>query len=173
MTSRGGTRYQRTFLEGFIRPGLDAGNWASRAGLTALGIVQTGPGEMSLYKQAHYAQPTCELVRHSLRLDGLASVHAPYRGGELVTHPLVYEGRRLLLNVATGAAGWIRVEVQDAAGKPLPGLAMEDGIEIGGDDVAREARWKDAGAMARHAGRPVRLRFLMKDADLYALRFVE
>ena len=36
MTSRGGTRYTRTFMEGFIRPGLDLGNWASRAGLTAL-----------------------------------------------------------------------------------------------------------------------------------------
>ena len=41
MTSRGGTRYQRTFLEGFIRPGPDAGNWASRAGLSALGVIAT------------------------------------------------------------------------------------------------------------------------------------
>lgn len=95
MTSRGGNRYDRTFLEGFIRPGLDPGNWASRAGLTALGIVGTAPGEMSLYKQAHYAQSSGHLVRHTLRADGFASVTAPFRGGEVVTHPLRFP-----------AAGW-------------------------------------------------------------------
>jgi len=171
MTSRGGTRYQRTFLEGFIRPGLDAGNWASRAGLTALGMIQTGPGAMSLYKQAHYAQPSCHLVRHTLRLDGLASVHAPFRGGEMITHPLVFRGTRLRLNVGTGAAGSVRVEVQDAAGAPLPGLALGNCREIAGDDVARAVRWADDAALGRHAGRPVRLRFVMRDADVYALRF--
>ncbi|MGE3312937.1 MAG: hypothetical protein AB7O66_23455, partial [Limisphaerales bacterium] len=46
MTSRGGGEYDRTFLEGFIRPGPDLGNWASRAGLTALGVVPTGPAEI-------------------------------------------------------------------------------------------------------------------------------
>ena len=65
MTTRGGDRYTRTFMEGFIRPGPDLGNWASRAGLSALGIVPTGPAEMSLYKQAHYAQPSGHLVRHT------------------------------------------------------------------------------------------------------------
>ena len=171
MTSRGGTRYQRTFLEGFIRPGMDPGNWASRAGLTALGIVQTGPGEMSVYKQAHYAQASCHLVRHVLRLDGLASVRAPYRGGELVTHPLVFEGGRLWLNVSTGAAGGVRVEVQDAQGTALPGLRLEDCGELAGDDVRREVRWGHGEALAAQEGKPVRLRFVMRDADLFSLQF--
>jgi hypothetical protein len=65
MTTRGGHRYTRTFMEGFIRPGPDLGNWASRAGLSALGIVPTGPAEMSLYKQAHYAQPSGHRPLHT------------------------------------------------------------------------------------------------------------
>ena len=171
MTSRGGTRYQRTFLEGFIRPGMDAGNWASRAGLTALGIVQTGPGEMSVYKQAHYAQASCHLVRHALRLDGLASVHASFRGGEMVTHPLRFRGSRLRLNLSTGAAGSVWVEVQDAGGTPLPGFGLADCREIAGDELAREVRWGDAAALSRHEGEAVRLRFVLRDADVYALQF--
>lgn len=173
MTSRGGNRYDRTFLEGFIRPGLDPGNWASRAGLTALGIVGTAPGEMSLYKQAHYAQSSGHLVCHTLRADGFASVTAPFRGGEVVTHPLRFSGRRLVLNVSTGAAGSLRVELQDAAGKPLPGFGLTDCREVVGDDLERTVTWAGGADLAALRGTPVRLRWVLKDADLYAFQFPE
>lgn len=176
MTSRGGTRYDRTFLEGFIRPGPDPGNWASRAGLTALGIVGTAPGELSLYKQAHYAQPSGHLIRHTLRTDGFASVQAPFRGGELLTHRLRFSGRRLALNVSTGAAGSLRVELQDAAGTPLPGFGLTDCREVVGDDLERVVTWSGSGPtgdLSTRRGETVRLRFVMKDADLYALQFRE
>lgn len=176
MTSRGGNRYDRTFLEGFIRPGLDPGNWASRAGLTALGIVGTARGELSIYKQAHYAQPTGHLVRHTLRSDGFASVHAPFGGGEVVTHPLRFSGRRMVVNVGTGAAGSLRVELQDGAGKPLPGFGLADCREVVGDDLERIVIWSGAvnqGDVSALRGVPVRIRFVMKDADLYAFQFVD
>jgi hypothetical protein len=35
----------------------------------------------------------------------------------------------------------------------------------------RAVQWKGDAALERLAGTPVRLRFVMKDADLYALRF--
>lgn len=171
MTSRGGDRYDRTFMEGFIRPGTDPGNWASRAGIAALGVVPTGPAELSLYKQAHYAQPSAHLLRFTLRTDGFTSVNAPFAGGELVTKPLTFQGKELELNVATGAAGGVRVEVQDASGKPLPGYTLADADEIIGDAIERVVTWKGKRDVSNLAGRPVRLRFVMKDADLYALRF--
>ncbi|MCL4179052.1 MAG: hypothetical protein KJ072_15080 [Verrucomicrobia bacterium] len=171
MTSRGGARFTRTFMEGFIRPGLDLGNWASRAGLTALGVVPTGTNEMSLYKQAHYAQPTCHLLRYTLRTDGFASVNAPYQGGELITKPLRFTGRELVLNVSTSAAGSLRVEVQNAEGTPVPGFSLGDSTEIVGDAIERVVRWDAGSDLSAFANRPVRLRFVMKDADLYSLRF--
>jgi hypothetical protein len=171
LTSRGGTRYTRTFMEGFIRPGLDIGNWASRAGLTALGVVPTGPDEMALYKQAHYAQPSCHLVRYTLRTDGFVSVNAPYRGGELGTRLVTFTGKELVLNFSTGAAGSLRVEIQDAEGKPLPGYTLADATELIGDSVERVAGWKSGSDLSKLAGQPIKLRFVMKDADLYALHF--
>ena len=171
LTSRGGNRYDRTFMEGFIRPGTDLGNWASRAGITALGVVPTGPAEMSLYKQAHYAQPTAHLLRYTLRTDGFASVNTPFRGGELVTKPLKFTGKELVINFSTGAAGGVRVEVQDASGKAIPGFALDDAVETVGDEIARGVRWKSGADVSDLAGKPVRLRFVMKDADLYALKF--
>jgi hypothetical protein len=171
MTSRGGNRYTRTFMEGFIRPGLDPGNWASRAGMTARGVVPTGPTEMSLYKQAHYAQPSCHLLRYTLRTDGFVSVNAPYRGGEWVTKPFTFAGRALILNFSTGAAGSVRVEVQDAHGNPLAGRALADATELVGDDIGRVVTWKSGGDVSGLAGQPVKLRFVMNDADVYSLRF--
>lgn len=171
MSSRGGNRYTRTFMEALIRPGPDLGNWASRAGLTALGIVPTGPAELSLYKQVHYAQPSAHLLRYTVRTDGFTSVNAPYRGGELLTKPLKFAGKELVLNFATSAAGGVKVEVQDANGKPLPGFTLADAREQIGDDIERVVRWNSQAVLASLSGQPVRLRFVMKDADLYSLRF--
>ena len=53
MSSRVGNRYDRTFMEGFIRPGLDRRNWASRCNYPSLGVVPTGDTEMSLYIKRH------------------------------------------------------------------------------------------------------------------------
>ena len=171
MTTRGGLRYARSFMEGFIRPGPDLGNWASRAGLSALGIVPTGSSEMSLYKQAHYAQPSGHLVRYTLRTDGFVSVNAPFAGGGFVTRPLTFTGRELVVNFSAGAAGGLRVEIQDAAGQPVPGFALDDAVEQIGDELERVVTWKRGRDVSELAGRIVRLRFMMHDADLYSLKF--
>ena len=171
MTSRGGNRYDRTFMEAFIRPGLGPENWASRCNYPALGIVPTGPGEMSIYVQRHYAQPTACLQRFTLRTDGFVSVSAPYSGGEMVTRPLTFEGKSLTLNVATSAAGSVRVEVQDSEGKPLPGYALDEAVPVIGDELERVVAWKAGTDVAPLAGKAIRLRLVLADADLYALRF--
>ena len=172
LTSRGGDVYERTFMGALIRPGIGLQNWVSRSNYPALNIVQTGPTEMSIYVNQNYAQPTAELRRYSLRLDGLASVSAPYAGGEITTKPLIFEGNRLLINFATSAAGGIRVEIQYRNGQPIPGFALEDCVEQIGNEIERTVSWKDAPSLSGLQGRPIRLRFVMKDADLYSLRFV-
>jgi hypothetical protein len=171
MTSRGAARYDRTFMEGFIRPGTDLGNWASRAGMAACGVIPTGPAEISLYKQANYAQPTAHLLRYILRTDGFASVRAPYRGGELLTRPLKFTGHTLRINFSTSAAGSVRIEIQDESNRAAPGFALTDCEEIVGDSIARTVAWKGSSEVSRLAGKPVRLRFVMKDADVFAVQF--
>lgn len=171
MTSRGGNRYDRTFMEGFIRPGTDLGNWASRAGMTALGIVPTGPAEMSIYKQAHYAQPSVHLLRYTLRTDGFVSVNAPYKGGGMVTKPFIFKGGELVINFATSAAGYVKVEILDEVGAPFPAYSIENAEEIIGDAIERVVSWKNGSDISAFSGKVIRLRFVMKDADLYSLQF--
>ncbi|MBI5760803.1 MAG: hypothetical protein HZA46_19965 [Planctomycetales bacterium] len=172
-TSRGGGVYDRTFLEGFLRPGLGPRNWVSRTNYPALNVVQTGPDEMSFYVNQDYAQPTAHLHRYSLRLDGFASVRAGYSAGELLTKPITFTGKRLLVNLATSAAGSLRVEVQDAAGKPIPGFALDEARELIGNEIERPVSWKSGSDVSKLAGHAIRLRLVLKDADLFALRFAE
>lgn len=91
LTSRGGNKYDRTFMEAFIRPGLGASNWVSRSNYPALNVVQTGPDEMSMYVQRDNGQKSHHMLRYTLRLDGFASVRAPYGGGEMITKPLNFD----------------------------------------------------------------------------------
>lgn len=164
MTMRAGSNaYQRTFKEAFIRPGPNPARWGNRANYMALNIVPTGSAEMSLYHGSG--------ARYVLRTDGFASVNAPWSGGELLTQPLVFSGRELALNYSTSIAGRIVVEIQDAAGVPIPGYTLDDCPEIIGDEIERVVTWKRGTDLGALAGRPVRLRFVMKDADLFALQF--
>lgn len=171
ITSRGGDRYDRTFMEGFLCPGIGAENWVSRTNYPARNVVPTGPTEMSFYANQSYGQPTSHLRRYSLRLDGFSSVVAPYGGGELVTRPLTFAGAELTLNFATSAAGGIRVEIQDERGTALPGYGLADSIETIGNEIDRAVRWRAGSSVAALAGRPVRLRLAMRDARVYALQF--
>ena len=171
MTSRGGARYDRTFMESFLRPGPGAANWISRTNYAGLGIIPTAMGQMSLFAHRHYAQPTAHAGRFTLRTDGFASVHASYAGGEMRTHPLVFTGGELVLNVATSAAGGVRIELQDAAGKPIEGYALRDAVEIVGDDIERVVRWTRGSDVSALAGQAVRVRMVLSDADVYAMRF--
>ena len=172
VSARGGNELKRTFLEAFIRPGPDPYNWTSRANYAASGIVQTGPEELSFYVQHHYGYPTAHVRRYTLRPDGFASVNAPFAGGEMTTKPLRFSGNRLAINFATSAAGSLRVEIQDAKGNPIPGFTLEDCPEIIGDQIERTVSWKQGPDLSALAGKPVRLRFVLKDADLYAFQFL-
>jgi len=164
VTSRGGLRYQRTFLEAFVRPGLGLANWVSRSNYPALHVVQTGPGVMSFYVNRNYGQESAYLQRYELRLDGFASAHAGYAGGLLETKPFTLAGERLELNFATSAAGSLRAELVSDAGEVLAAGAV-----VTGDQVDRPYGFGTD--LARWRGRLARLRFTLKDGDLYSYRW--
>ena len=177
MSSRDGYHWHR-FLEAFVRPGRDARNWLNRNNLLAAGTVLTAPDELSLYMLRNYKAPSLYLERMVLRTDGFVSMHAGHGGGEFVTKPLVFEGSNLVLNFATSAAGSIHVEIQDAQGQVLPSFGLVESPLIWGDEIEYVVRWeRDLAAttsddpLRRIAGKTVKLRFVMKDADLYSIRF--
>ena len=61
LSSRDGIRFDRTFMESFVRPGLDQGNWHDRSIYMERGILQTSPTEMSMYAMENWRLDTVAL----------------------------------------------------------------------------------------------------------------
>jgi hypothetical protein len=172
MASRDGVHWTR-YLDAWVRPGPDERNWGQRSNYPAWGIVPTSETEWTMYVSEHYMQPDMpgRFRRLSIRPHGFVSAHADYRGGGFTTRPLVFGGRCLRLNYSTSVAGSIQVELQDAGGKSIPGFRLDDMEPLFGDELDGGVTWKGGSDLAALIGKPVRLRFAMKDADLFALRF--
>lgn len=163
-TRAGATAYERLFTEAFIRPGLDPQRWGNRANYAAFGVVPTGPAEMSIYHN-HSG------YRYALRIDGFVSINAGFTGGECITKPLIFSGEKLYINYSTSAAGSVQVEIQQPDGTPIPDFTLEDCPSIVGDEIERPVRWTGHTALGQLAGKPVRLRFAMRECDLFSIQF--
>jgi len=176
MTSRDGRTFRR-WNEAFVRPGIERKhNWLYGDGYQNWGLIETAaddplaPPELSIYVDENGWKTAVRARRYTLRLDGFVSLYAPAARGEAVTKPLVFAGKRLTLNFSTSAAGNLRIELQDGTGNPIPGYALADCDEIFGDTLGRVVTWKDHPEVRALAGRPIRLRIVMQDADLYSLQ---
>jgi hypothetical protein len=105
------------------------------------------------------------------RTDGFVRVKAGAKGGELVTHPLTFDGTALVLNYKVADEGRLQVELQDAAGQALEGFRLKDCKALSGDEQAGVVVWNSGRSLAEWKGKPVRLRVSLQDAELYSLRF--
>ena len=178
MASRDGVTFKR-WNEGFLRPGIERkGTW--NYGHQSIGwqLIETkstledAPNELSLYAVESYWTGTSDLLRrYTLRMDGFVSAQAPMSGGELLTKPVTFQGKVLSLNFATSAAGSVRVELQDAEGTPIPGYNLNDCEELFGDTLERPVAWKQSTDLSALVGQTVRLRFELRDADVYSYQF--
>ena len=178
MSSREGVTFKR-WNEAFLPPGIERpGTWNYGHQYLAWHLVETksslegAPDELSLYAtESYWTDRSSALRRYTLRLDGFVSLHAPMSGGEVLTKPLTFTGHSLSMNFASSAAGGVKVEIQDASGQPMPGFTLSDCEEHFGDSLARTVVWKSGHDVSSLAGKPVRLLFVLKDADVYSFRF--
>lgn len=178
MSSRDGVTFHR-WGEAFIRPGPQRkGNWAYGDNYQSLGLFETpsdlpgAPNERSfLVTENAWREPATLFRRHAIRVDGFVSVRAPLAGGQVSFKPLRFAGTRLFVNAATSAAGSVRAQIEDSSGHPIEGFALADCHDMIGDDLDREIRWCGNAKLGALAGRLVRIRFALTDADLYSFRF--
>ena len=171
LSSRDGIHFDFSFREAFVRPGTDSNNWHERAIYMEWGVLQTSPTEISLYGMENWRMPTVNIRRYTLRTDGFVSLSAGFEGGTATTRPFIYSGNSLELNYATSAVGSVQVELRDETNHPIPGFSIENCPERFGDEIDGEIRWSGMSALSAHEGKPVRLHFRLKDADVYAFRF--
>lgn len=99
-----------------------------------------------------------------LRRDGFVHLESPFDPGTVTTPPVVLKGAELRLNAA-GAYGSVQVALLDKENRPLDGMS---GKIAAADAVDAPVAWEGGKSLAGYAGRPVRLKFTLKNARLYS-----
>ncbi|MEZ6046030.1 MAG: hypothetical protein R3C11_10710 [Planctomycetaceae bacterium] len=178
MMSRNGTHFKR-WNEAFIAPGRERpGTWNYGQQYVGWHLVETASSldpsltDLSLYStESYWTNPGSEVRRYTIRPDGFVSITADAKGGELLTPALTFTGNELTLNLATSAAGSVQVELQDGAGKALPGFTLEENDVLFGNSLDKTVSWNGNSDLSSLNNKTVRVRFVLHDADLYSLQF--
>jgi hypothetical protein len=129
------------------------------------GNLQTGPDG----KQRYVALPDSgAILLARMRLDGFVSLDAGDLEGSLVTMPMTLAGKCLFVN-ADASGGEVRAEILDADGRgALDPFRLDRCAPVRGDQTRGELRWKGAEDLSSLRDKPVRFRFVLKNASLYA-----
>ncbi|MBT6158225.1 MAG: hypothetical protein HOL01_07415 [Planctomycetaceae bacterium] len=165
MTSRDGRKFHR-YADAVVPRTAPKDRNHNRSNYMAWGMFQLPgkPKEISVYATENYYEPTPGRVRRFVyRVDGFTAMRGGGDGGQMTTKPLNYTGKQLLLNYVVRAGGTLTVEALnksgDVIGKSQP---------LNGDAVDAPIAWQQAPVFSRGV---VQLRFTLKNADVYSLRF--
>jgi len=66
--------------------------------------------------------------------------------------------------------GWISVEVLDTRGKVHKGYERDSCNAVTGDSLRQRVTWKEREDLGALRGERIRLKFYMKDAELYSFQ---
>lgn len=109
-----------------------------------------------------------------LREDGWAVLRPTDETGQVITRQFVFAGNTLKLNADCGY-GFIRVELLDSAFQPYAGFAAADCDPVAGrrDQIWHTVTWQGRSDVSALWNQPVRIRFQLNEASLYAFQFTE
>ena len=141
--------------------------WRNNSGIEALVIRRDG--WVSVTGAYNFPQR----ADHSLDLERLPQfttipLELPGASACQATEELV-----LALNVVTGMVGLALVELQDAGGAALAGFSLADADAVKGSYISKAVTWGHGKrrSLGAHAGRALRLRVALADAELYSVTF--
>ncbi len=167
--SRDGKTWHR-YNEAFMTPGYEnEHNWVYGDCYLSYGLVDSGREYYNLYtidRHFSFGYPR-PLTRYEIRKDGFACYAAGGDEATLLTKPIIFGGGTLHLNFETSAYGYIYVNVLDENGNELSG----ESVEVYGNNIDRRVVFRGGFDLSAFAGRPVRLRFRMRDAKIYSMKF--
>ena len=89
----------------------------------------------------------------------------------MIAKPLRFTGNRLEINFWTSAPDFMKVEIQDANGKPFPDFSLSECRKIVGDKIGRVVSWTHGSDVSNLAGKPVRPNFAMDEGCRPSLRY--
>lgn len=165
MSSRDGVMFQR-YADPVIPRTAPKDRNHNRSNYMAWGMFQLPgqPNEISVYGTENYYERTPGRMRRFVyRVDGFVALRGGAKSGTVTTKAIKFDGDKLVLNYRANAGGSLIVEAIDANNKVI-GRSKS----LTGDQVASVVDWQQAPDLS---GGVVRLRFQLKNADVFSLRF--
>lgn len=116
----------------------------------------------------HYKDVHGAIGLATLRLDGFCSMRAGIREGWLISRREVFGTPRVEINARTAATGFVAAELLDRDNNIIPGFGREDCVPFNGDSVRGVIIWKTKQFPGKWADADKKVRFILKNADLYS-----
>ena len=182
--SRDGFHWSRPDRRPFISVSEHVGDWNWANVQSAGGCCLVVGDRLYFYVSGRRGVPgstdpgVCSTGLATLRRDGFVSMSDAEDGrrvsrsgtalprGTLVTRPVNFSGRFLFVNARI--SGELRVEILDREGHVIDPYGAARCIPVSGDRTKIAVSWESVRDVSALAGRPVRFRFSLRDAELYA-----
>ena len=164
--SRDGFHWDRPFREAVMPLSDDpkAWNWANSQSVGG-GCLIVGDRLYFYASGRNSTEDTTGLA--FMRRDGFSSMEAGENEGVLTTRPVVFKGRYLFVNVDSDN-GSLTAEVLDKDGNVIAPYTKENAVPVAADKTLQAVTWKGADDLSPVSGKPVRVRFHLKNSALYA-----
>lgn len=134
--------------------------------------VDHGAHDDDIPEERQTPETMWKTYQYDMRLDGWTYLRTRARYGRIQTKSMILAGGEMSMNVRTAPTGGARVAVLDyQTMEPIPHYALDDCVELYGDEVSGVVRWKERDNLNELKERPVILEVEVREGELYALRF--
>lgn len=180
--SRDGFHWARPWREALIPVSEREGDWNWSNVQSAGGCCLVVGDLLYFYVSGRQGVPgsnapgVCSTGLATLRRDGFASLSDQWPAGtprrmtahptSLTTRPVRCSGRHLFVNA--DIEGELRVEALDVNGRSIPGFTADRCAAVRGNATRHAVTWSGQPSLPAFSGQPVRFRFVLSRARLYA-----
>ncbi len=112
------------------------------------------------------------MLTNLIAIQEFKTIHYNY-GGQITTPLIRFKGKTLELNLDTSGGGSVFVELLDESDRPIEGFTRADATPLYGNSVRTPVSWGQNQDVSKLAGRPIKMRLVMRDCKLYAFQFAE
>lgn len=157
----------------------EPGTWDGGVVAPGLGLVELPGGRLAMLycgtpvPHKHPRRPPLGALAWAWWPRGRLVALRAAETGSFALWPLKTNGRTVHLNFKTPMAGFIKVEVVGQDGDAVPGRSFEECDPLRGNQLDQPVTWRGGEAdTSLPEGQPVQLRFQLRSADLFSVRFV-
>lgn len=179
--SRDGFHWDRSNRDAFIAASRKEGKWDRGYVQSVGGLFSVNKDELRFYYTG-FQGDSSKLERDGffngmyangglglavMRRDGFASMKAHASQRFLITRKILFSGEYLFVNVDC-PKGTLKVEILDEFNTVIPNFSVDDCRIISVNSTIQQINWKGNEKLEQIKGKPVKIKFILENGDLYA-----